>query len=163
MNKYHSTRLLTSGSQQIIEPVRIVQNKFGGIKFGVVIFHFDERLRVVEPAARLDQVRDVAHVCLLREVAPPRRVVLLGRQELGPDALRAVAPRAVISGVVIDGADVPLLYNVTLGRVVGQLVLQKIVVPHVAPEHVKQNSFWLRNELKRKLKLCFINYPVLIL
>jgi len=110
---------LVVGFQQVFEPLRIVQDEFRGVELVTGILDPDERLRVVEPAAGLDEAGDVLHVRLLRVVAPPRGVVLLGRQQLGSNPFRAVAPRAVVAGVVIDSADVPLLDHVTSASVVG--------------------------------------------
>ena len=92
----------------------------------------DERFRVIEPAAGLDQAGDVLDVRLLRVVAPPRRVVLLSRKQLGSNPFRAVAPGAMVAGVVIDGADVPLLDHVAAAGVVRHLVFQQTIVPNVS-------------------------------
>ena len=64
----------------------------------------------------------------------PGLVMLLRRHELGPDALRPVAPRAVEPGVVPQRPKVPLPYHVTLMGVVGSPLLQQLVVPHVPPQ-----------------------------
>ena len=118
--------------QQVVEPLRVVQDEFRGVELVTGVLDPDERFRVIEPAAGLDQAGDVLDVRLLRVVAPPRRVVLLRRQQLGSNPFRAVAPGAVVAGVVIDGADVPLLDHVAAAGVVRHLVFQQAIVPNVS-------------------------------
>ncbi len=100
------------------------------------IFDPDERVGIVEPTTGPDEVRDVRQVRLLGEIAPPGLVVLLRGQQLRPDALRTVAPRTVVTGIVIQCPDVPLFNDVTLAGVVVHAVLQEIVIPHIAPKGI---------------------------
>ncbi len=96
--------------QQVPEPVRVLPDEPGRVELGPPVFpwHRQERPGVVEPPAHPDEVGDVPEVRLLRVVPPAGLVVLLRRQQLGPDPLRAVAPGAVVPGVVAQPAGVPL-------------------------------------------------------
>ncbi len=83
--------------EQIVEPVWIVQDVLGSVKLLRSVSDFNERMLVVEPAARFDEFGDVCDIGFLWIITPSGLVMLLSRHQLGSDSLGIVAPRAVVS------------------------------------------------------------------